>query len=102
MREKSHRMEKVNSMLKKELSEIISEEIALPKDNFITVSFVDTTADLSEAQVFISALKDEEEIIEVLNKQSGHIRYVLGKRIRIKKTPKLLFKRDIFELNISL
>jgi len=52
MREKSHRMEKVNSMLKKELSEIISEEIALPKDNFITVNFVDTTADLSEASFY--------------------------------------------------
>jgi hypothetical protein len=49
------------------------------------VSFVDTTADLSEAQVFISALKDEEEILEVLNKQSGHIDTFLVKELESRK-----------------
>ena len=95
MKERSYRMEKVNSMLKKELADIIMEEIALSNDNLVTVNFVDTTADLSEAKVYISTLKNEEEILDALNKQSGHIRYLLGKRIRIKKTPKLIFKKDM-------
>ncbi len=100
MREKSFRMEKVNMLLKKEISEIISEEFNISRDNFITVSFVDTTSDLSQADVYISALKDEDSILESLNKSSGHIRFILGKKIRMKKTPKLTFKKDIYKLEI--
>ncbi len=100
MREKSLRMEKVNMLLKKEISEIITEEFNISRDNFITVSLVDTTSDLSQANVYISALKDEDSILETLNKSSGHIRFILGKRIRIKKTPKLTFKKDIYKLEI--
>ncbi|MGB9766341.1 MAG: 30S ribosome-binding factor RbfA [Sulfurihydrogenibium sp.] len=100
MKEKSYRMEKVNTMLKKEISDIISQEYEVSKENFITVSVVDTKADLSQADVYISALKDEDLIIDALNRESGHIRYILGKRIRIKKTPKLIFKKDIYKLNI--
>jgi ribosome-binding factor A len=100
MKEKSYRMEKVNTMLKKEISDIISQEYEVSKENFITISVVDTKADLSQADVYISALKDEDLIIDALNRESGHIRYILGKRIRIKKTPKLIFKKDIYKLNI--
>lgn len=100
MREKSHRMEKVNMMLKKEISDIITHEYEAGKENFITISVVDTKADLSQADIYVSALKNEDQIVEELNKESGHIRYILGKRIRIKKTPKLIFKKDIYKLNI--
>ncbi|WP_297889573.1 30S ribosome-binding factor RbfA [Sulfurihydrogenibium sp.] len=99
MREKSHRMEKVNMMLKKEISDIITHEYEAGKENFITISVVDTKADLSQADIYVSALKNEDQIVEELNKESGHIRYILGKRIRIKKTPKLIFKKDIYKLN---
>jgi ribosome-binding factor A len=100
MKEKSHRMEKVNMMLKKEISDIITHEYEAGKENLITISIVDTKADLSQADVYVSALKDEDQIVEELNKESGHIRFILGKRIRIKKTPKLVFKKDIYKLSI--
>lgn len=100
MKEKSYRMEKVNMMLKKEISDIIAHEYEVSRENFITISVVDTKADLSQADIYISALKDEDKIVEELNKESGHIRYILGKRVRMKKTPKLIFKKDIYKLNI--
>jgi len=93
MREKTHRMEKVNMMLRKEISDIIFEEYQTQKDNLITVLNVDTKADLSSAEIYISVLKNEESVIDDLNKISGHIRYILGKKIRIKKIPKLIFKK---------
>ncbi|GAB6072665.1 hypothetical protein JCM14244_10420 [Venenivibrio stagnispumantis] len=93
MREKTHRMEKVNMMLRKEISDIIFEEYQTPKDNLITVLNVDTKADLSSAEIYISVLKNEESVIDDLNKISGHIRYILGKKVRIKKIPKLIFKK---------
>lgn len=100
MKEKSHRMEKINSLLKKEISDIIFHEYEIGQENFITISVIDTKADLSQADVYVSALKDEDKIVEALNKESGHIRHILGKKIRMKKTPKLIFKKDIFKLQI--
>ncbi len=93
----THRMEKINNLLKKTLSSIFLEEFERPIDNFITVIAVDTKPDLSSATVIVSALKDEEEIIQNLNKNSKHIRFILGKRVKLKRTPQLLFKTDPFK-----
>jgi ribosome-binding factor A len=93
----THRMEKINNLLKKTLSSIFLEEMERPLDNFITIIAVDTKPDLSSATIIISALKDEEEIIQNLNEQNRHIRYLLGKKVRLKKIPQLLFKPDPFK-----
>lgn len=98
MEKKISRMEKINSLLKKEISGILQEEYEFGKDNFISINLVDTKADLSLADVYISSLKGEEEIVESLNKESKHIRYILSKRIDIKKTPQLRFKVDKFKV----
>ena len=89
---KSHRMERINTLIKRTLGEIILEEMG---GNFITVMGVDTKADLSSAVIIISALGNEKEIVEQLNTQSGHFRANLGKKVRLKKTPKLIFKQDL-------
>ncbi|MEZ0324073.1 MAG: 30S ribosome-binding factor RbfA [Hydrogenothermaceae bacterium] len=94
MEKKSNRMEKINSLIRRELSEILKEEYEFGLDNFVSVNIVDTKADLSVAYIYISSLKDEEAIVENLNKESKHIRYVLSKKIDIKKTPQLRFKVD--------
>lgn len=93
-------MEKINSLLKKELSEIIRQEYEFGNDNFVSINIVDTKPDLSIADIYVSSLRHEEEIVDSLNKESGHIRYVLSKRIDIKKTPQLRFKVDKFKLPV--
>ncbi len=93
----THRMEKINNLIKKTLSSIFLEDMERPIDNFITVIAVDTKPDLSSATIIVSALKNEEEIIENLNKQSRHIRAILGKKVRLKKVPQLSFKSDPFK-----
>ncbi len=93
----THRMEKINNLLKKTLSSIFLEDMERPIDNFITVIAVDTKPDLSSATIIVSALKNEEEVIENLNKQSRHIRAILGKKVRLKKIPQLSFKSDPFK-----
>ncbi|MCX7738026.1 MAG: 30S ribosome-binding factor RbfA [Hydrogenothermaceae bacterium] len=98
MEKKTSRMKKINSLLKKEISSILQEEYEFGRDNFISINLVDTKTDLSLADVYISSLKEEEEIVESLNKESKHIRYILSKRIDIKKTPQLRFKVDKFNV----
>ncbi len=99
MARRSHKMERVNEAIKRALSEIFLEELPPETGNMITVLRVDTTKDLSKAEVYISSLKDTEEIVNELNKKSGYIRYLLGQKIKIRKLPELHFI-NVPELNI--
>jgi ribosome-binding factor A len=81
-------------LLKREISQIITREIDLPEGTFITVQEVELSKDGSRATVYISALRREELTIalQTLNRASGFIHHLLGKRLRLKTVPRPEFK----------
>ncbi|WP_457626061.1 ribosome-binding factor A [Persephonella sp.] len=87
---KGHKGEKVNSAIKKALSEVFIYDYPI-KDNMITIVRVDTAPDLSKADVYITALKDAEQLARELNEKQGYIGHLLGSRVRIRKIPQLKF-----------
>ncbi|SNR84379.1 30S ribosome-binding factor RbfA [Desulfurobacterium atlanticum] len=92
---KGRRKERVESLLKRELSNIITFEIDKPEGvNFITVSRIDLSKDGRKATVYISTLRREEAIksVETLNKAAGYIHGLLGRRLRMKIVPRPEFK----------
>jgi ribosome-binding factor A len=83
--------------MKKELGEIIGRKIKDPRVGFVTVTDVQVTGDLQQATVFISVLGDEEQrenTLRGLAKAKGFIRSEIGQRIRLRKTPEILFEFD--------
>ncbi|MFD1953794.1 30S ribosome-binding factor RbfA [Paenibacillus thailandensis] len=91
------RVGRVGEQIKKELSQIIQTELKDPRIGFITVTGVEATSDLSQARVFLSVLGSEEqkeETLKALARATGFIRSELGKRIRLRHTPELIFKFD--------
>lgn len=91
------RAKQVGEQMKKELSEIISRKIKDPRVGFVTVTDVEVTGDLQQAKVFISVLGDDkqkEESFIGLTKAKGFIRSEIGRRIRLRKTPEILFEFD--------
>lgn len=83
--------------MKKELSDIIGRKIKDPRIGFVTVTDVQLTGDLQQAKVFISVLGDEKQkkdTLKALAKAKGFIRSEIGQRIRLRKTPDLLFEFD--------
>ncbi|MDO3676322.1 30S ribosome-binding factor RbfA [Paenibacillus ehimensis] len=91
------RVGRVGEQIKKELSQIIQSELKDPRIGFITVTGVDVTNDFSQAKVFLSVLgsdEQKEETLKALARGTGFIRSELGKRIRMRKIPELLFKFD--------
>jgi ribosome-binding factor A len=91
------RVGRVAEQLKKELSHIIQTELKDPGIGFITVTGVDVTNDLSQAKAFISVLGSEEQkeaTLKSLGRARGFIRTELGKRIRLRHVPELLFQFD--------
>lgn len=88
---------RVGEQIKKELSQLIQTELKDPRIGFITVTGVDVTNDLSQAKVFLSVLGDDEQkeaSLKGLEKASGFLRSELGKRVRLRHVPELIFKFD--------
>ena len=91
------RVNKLDSILLREISMIISQEINDPKLGFPTVTEVDVAPDLNTAKVYVSFLGKnykKRDGIEALRRAKGHIKSELSKRIRIRKIPDLTFEVD--------
>jgi len=91
----TRRVQKVSELLIQQLSELIRESIS---DEFgmITVTAVNVTDDLREAQVFFSCLDEskQKEALSALEAKKNEFQRVLGRRLSMKFTPKLSFKID--------
>lgn len=93
----SLRANRVGEQMKKELGDIIGRKIKDPRIGFVTVTDVEVSGDLQQAKVFISVLGDEtqrENTLKGLAKAKGFIRTEIGQRIRLRKTPEIIFEFD--------
>ncbi|TCS82985.1 30S ribosome-binding factor RbfA [Tepidibacillus fermentans] len=91
------RVGRVGEQIKKEISQILQYDLKDPRIGFVTVTAVKVTGDLSQATVYISIMGDEDAIkssLFALEKAKGYIRSEIGKRIRLRHTPELIFKLD--------
>jgi ribosome-binding factor A len=91
----SRRLERVNALLRQEISRAISAELADPRlSPLYTVTRVQCSADLSRAKVYVSVLDDRNsDTIAALRSSSGVIRKSL-RALNLKKIPQLAFHLD--------
>jgi ribosome-binding factor A len=90
-------VEKVQELMKQEISQIILRELKDPRIGFVTVTSVECTGDLREAKVYVSLMGSESQVKACwsgLNSSLGFIRREIGKRIRLRVTPELSFALD--------
>ena len=89
----SLRNERVRKELMRDISEIIHREIR-GLEGVVSVVDIEVSHDNSFAKVVYSVLGSPEQIEkdkEVIEKNTGRIRYEVGKRIRLRVTPELKF-----------
>lgn len=92
----SKRIDRVNSLLGRELSKILLKEF-----NFdgvmATLTHVEATANLIEAKVYISVLPDEkaDEVLKVLNKEVYSIQQKINKMLNMRPIPRIKFVKDV-------
>jgi len=91
------RVDKLDSMLLREISTIILQDINDPKLGFPTVTEVDVAPDLNTAKVYVSFLGKnykKRDGIDALRKAKGYIKSQLAKRLKLRKIPDLVFLVD--------
>lgn len=96
----SLRLNRVNELIKNTLAEIISREIELTPGIFVTVTKVDTSADLRYARVFISVFPENRfgKTLEILQKNIYTIQGMLNKNLAMKPLPRIEFVADKTEV----
>jgi len=83
-----------------EFREILAEEIQRLKDprvGFVTVTGVDVTRDLKRARIFYTSYGDDKAragSAAALRSATPHLRRALGRQVRLKVVPELVFEVD--------
>ena len=92
----NNRTRRIAEEIRKIVSTMLINGIKDPRINsLVSVTDVEVTSDLSYAYVYVSILGgDEESTLEGLKSACGYIRREVGKSIKIRHTPEILFKID--------
>ena len=91
------RMRRVDGVLREVIGATIGGELQDPRIGFVTVTAVETSPDLRNAQVHVSVLGTDDEKAETLaGLQAAHgvIQRAISAQLRLKRTPTLHFVYD--------
>lgn len=92
------RTDRISEEIKKELSQIMREEIKDPRlPALVSITAVRVTKDLSYAKIYVSVFGDDEKkkgALAALSHAAGFIRHEIGQRIRLRITPEFSFILD--------
>ena len=90
-----HRQKRVNELLRRELSIIVTREIAF-ENALVTINQVDVTPDLKKAHVYVSFLGSGsgEKIIAELESHRVALQAEMARHVVLKYTPHLVFHLD--------
>ena len=95
----TRRVSRVAELIKREVSQMILFDI---KDDrvgagMVSVTAVDVAGDLQHTKIFVSIYGSDEvraETMEGLKSVTGYVRSELGKRVRLRRTPTVIFVED--------
>lgn len=90
------KIERLNHLFMQEISMILMTEIKNKDINFVTITDVEITNDLSFAKIYYTTLNEskKEDVQTALNKSASFIRGKLSNNIDIRHTPELKFIYD--------
>jgi ribosome-binding factor A len=91
------RSEKVADVIQREISEMLLRTLKDPRIGFVTITRVTVSDDCRMAKVYFSVMgtpADRERSMEGLNHATGYVRKELGRRIRLRYAPEVVFQFD--------
>lgn len=87
------RLDRINELIRQELSQILLKKIDLDLGILITIIDVKTSIDLQQASVLVSIFPSEKSriIFEKLQKNIFHLQQMLNKRLKMRPVPRIKF-----------
>ena len=81
--------------MKQEIADILMRKIKDPRIGFVTITDVEVSDDLKNAKVFVSIYGgDKAKTLKGLTSATPFIRVELGRRMRLRVVPEILFRFD--------
>ncbi len=92
----SKRLPQVNQVVKKELSQIILREFDFAPSIFVTLTRVETSADLKQSKIYISVMPESQfdSVLKILNSQIYQIQHILNRRLNMRPIPRICFIKE--------
>lgn len=103
---KGHRQERLGEEIRKIISDLLLRELKDPRlaAEMVSVTAVEVTADGSYATVYLTTLglgagnkdkrEEKEEVLAAMRSAKGLIRREIGKQVKLRHVPDLIFKMD--------
>ncbi|MBT9316400.1 30S ribosome-binding factor RbfA [Leptothoe spongobia] len=96
----SRRVARVSASIKREISQMLLTDIKDERvgGGMVSVTAVDVAGDLQHAKVFVSIYGTDEvkaETMAGLAAATPYVKGTLGRRLRLRRTPEIIFKEDV-------
>jgi ribosome-binding factor A len=93
------RVERVASLIRREISELLTTSIrdARVHQGLVSVTSVEVAGDLQHCKIFVSVYGSEEErrqALEGLKAATPYVKGELGRRLKLRRTPEVVFQVD--------
>ncbi len=93
------RVSRVAAQIKREVSQILMQEVKDDRvgSGMVSITDVEVAGDLQHVKIFVSIYGSEEarqETMVGLRAATGYIRSTLGQRVRLRRTPEVVFLED--------
>lgn len=91
----SHRLDKVNELLKREIGSFVQREFEWP-GTIVSILDVEVTEDLKEGRVWVGVVgrMAPAQVVEKLTRNRGSIQHAVSRRVVLRNTPRLSFRHD--------
>jgi len=95
----SQRIEKVNELLKHEISQLLLKEVDF-NSILVTITNVDTSKDLRQAKIKLSVipLEKSEDVLKIIKRNIFQLQHGLNKKLHMKPLPRIRFEIDQTEV----
>lgn len=91
----NRRNNRLSGEVKRAISEIIINDVKDPRiSELMSITDVHVTEDLKYAKIFVSDYNDIETTLTALESAKGFIRKELGKKVKMRIIPELIFIKD--------
>ena len=87
---------RVADQIQREIALLVACEVADPRVGGVTVSGVDLSPDMRHARILVTPGLDTDgdASVDALNRAAGFLRSRLGRRVRMRRLPSLVFEHD--------